>query len=86
MPHYSAGGYKRGNGRSTEAVGAILVPTELDILETKALPLIWFARLPGNEKIIRGLKLPNPRIAAFWAFHYSSVGQPASPFGNQPAF
>ncbi len=53
-------------------------------VETKAAAVCWFNRMPGQNKIVRPLRLLNENIAALWPFQYSPRGQIASPFGDKP--
>ncbi|WP_020592819.1 VirB4 family type IV secretion system protein [Kiloniella laminariae] len=53
-------------------------------IETTATPVCWFNRLPGQDKLVRPLRITNHNIAALWPFQYSPKGLLKSPFGNQP--
>ena len=44
----------------------------------------WFNRLPGNNDLVRELRLMTTNIAGLWAFHNSPSGQYSSPWGDRP--
>ena len=53
-------------------------------VDTGAVGLYWFNRLPFKDRLTRDLKLVNPSIAALWTFHNSPTGQYQSPWGDRP--
>ncbi len=53
-------------------------------VETATAALCWANRLPGNDRLIRPLRLLDRNLAGLWCFYYSPEGMTASPFGNQP--
>ncbi len=53
-------------------------------IETKCIGRCYFNKIAGNDRLIRPLNIDDEPVAALWPFHYSSVGQPASPYGDLP--
>ncbi len=53
-------------------------------IETECAAKCFFNKIAGSDKLIRPLNIDDEPIAALWPFHYSSVGQPASPYGDLP--
>ena len=53
-------------------------------LETKGAPVVWFNRIPGNDHLLRPLRLLDSPIAALWPFHYAAIGLEKSPYGDRP--
>lgn len=53
-------------------------------VETEGAAVAWFNRLPGNNNLIRPLKLLDQNIAALWPFQSSPPGRTKSPYGDRP--
>lgn len=53
-------------------------------VDRNCVGLYWFNRLPGNNRLVRELKLMSSNIAGLWAFHNSPAGQYQSPWGDRP--
>jgi len=77
----SAAGMEDALRRVTDILGRHRV---LFSLETRAVGVAWFNRIPGHEKLLRPLKLFSGNIAAIWPFHAMVGGMRSSPWGDQP--
>ncbi len=53
-------------------------------VETSALPLAWFNRVPFNNNQIRPLRIMSDNIAGIWAFPSNEYGRESSPWDNRP--
>ncbi|NMM43931.1 type IV secretion system protein VirB4 [Rhodospirillaceae bacterium KN72] len=53
-------------------------------VETAGAPVVWFNRIPGNDHLLRPLRLLDSPIAALWPFHYAAIGLEKSPYGDRP--
>jgi len=53
-------------------------------VETKGTPVCWFNRMPGNEKLLRPLKLLTDAPAALWPFESAPVGLPKTYYTDAP--
>ncbi len=68
-----------------EKIASILNATRIKFsVETAAVAESWFNRLPGNNKLMRKLRIMDYNIAALWPFQYSPEGMYSSPFGKKP--
>ncbi|MCK5297128.1 MAG: VirB4 family type IV secretion system protein, partial [Alphaproteobacteria bacterium] len=53
-------------------------------IETECMPISWFNRFAGRDRLARPLKLRNDDIAALWAWQFAPIGLIKSYWSNQP--
>ncbi len=53
-------------------------------VESIAMPLAWFNRVPFNDSLIRPLRIMSHNIAGIWAFPSNEYGRESSPWDNRP--
>ena len=53
-------------------------------IEVSSTGKCFFNKIPNNNMLTRPLNIDDEPIAALWPFHYSSIGQATSPYGDLP--